>query len=193
MKKNKEMKPLLIIFLMINIYGKVYAQGINDTVPIMQCRSYIPNSNLGKIVGTWKWSSGTDSFTMMLRKEKVYDTFSNDFACVDKVYGVHEYIKNGQLVETALEYANVPLHFLLEKRSLYFSGIVSDPKIFRGMIVNLSNKNRALKITLEVLDNHHIKINKIETYPGLKVYLKKEDIPSSEIDLPQAGIIMKKQ
>lgn len=187
------MKSSLIIFLVICIYGKVYAQGINDTVPIMQCSSYIPNPNLGKIVGTWKWSSGTDSFMMVLRKEKVYDTFSNDFACVDKVYGVHEYIKNGQLVETTLEYANAPLHFLLEKRSLYFSGIVSDPKIFRGMIVNLSNKNRALKITLEVLDSHHIKINKIETYPGLKVYLKKEDIPSSKIDLPQAGIIMKKQ
>jgi hypothetical protein len=65
-------------------------------------QSVVIDNNLNKFVGTWRWTSGTDTVEIVLQKQ-VYNipmTGSNSEALA----GWHRYVKNGVLVQSSLQY-----------------------------------------------------------------------------------------
>lgn len=79
---------IFIALLMISLNG------------FSQTTHYDPN--LDKFVGTWKWSSGNDTLTIVLQKqmENTHPTFGSREAII----GWHRYVKNGQLKESNMQY-----------------------------------------------------------------------------------------
>lgn len=68
---------------------------------------YYIDNNLNKFVGTWRWSSGLDTVIINLKKMKhIYSTPPTPAMQQDWLYGGHIYIKNGQVVESSMQYIN---------------------------------------------------------------------------------------
>jgi hypothetical protein len=62
----------------------------------------VTNTELDKFIGTWQWSSGNDTVTIVLEKQ-VYNvpfTGSN----TEMLVGWHRYVKNGALIESSFQY-----------------------------------------------------------------------------------------
>lgn len=69
------------------------------------------NPYLDKFVGTWEYDNGQHKFRIILTKQKVETAFrlSDDEATIyyeDYIIGWHEYIKNGEIVESSMDKAN---------------------------------------------------------------------------------------
>lgn len=55
-----------------------------------------------KFAGTWRWTSGTDTVIIVLEKQVYTIPFTG--ASIERLVGWHRYIKNGQVVESSLQY-----------------------------------------------------------------------------------------
>lgn len=55
-----------------------------------------------KFVGTWKWTSGNDTVIIVLEKQVYTIPFTG--ASSEALVGWHKYVKNGQLVQSSLQY-----------------------------------------------------------------------------------------
>jgi hypothetical protein len=67
--------------------------------------AYFTDDNINKFIGTWQWVSGADTVTIVLKKYKRTYDFNPTFY-QDVLHGCHTYIKNGQLVESSMQYIN---------------------------------------------------------------------------------------
>ena len=186
----KKILKIAFILTMILINNKLIAQpGGNATPTLVPCSFYIQSQELDKFVGTWKWTSGNDSFEIVLKKEKISDLFDED-TCEDIIYGFHEYKKNNNIIESSLQYANTT--FVQQKNTIYSPNFVVNSFELRGGIDNLSKGNNRLKFRFLLIDSNHIEIKSLDNYDGVKAYLPGIPIPPSEINLP-IGIILSKQ
>jgi uncharacterized protein DUF6705 len=98
------MKYILFIFLLV-ITLTTHAQVQTD-----------PEAD--KFVGTWRWTSGTDTVIIVLEKQ-VYNipiTGSNAEALV----GWHKYVKNGQVIQSSLQYVGRDVNIDSNSTSLDF-------------------------------------------------------------------------
>ncbi|WP_368407658.1 DUF6705 family protein [Chryseobacterium edaphi] len=179
---------LIILLLFTSHFAKSQQLSPNVTITPMQCSSYIPNPLMDKFVGHWKWTSSNNSFEMILKKEKTYNIIEDDHSCVDYIIGFHQYIKNGVIIENSLQHQNT--NFSQKLKSIFGAGVIPGDILWAG-IDNLSTGSH-VKMEVEYIDATHIKIKSIKNYPGTKLYLPGETIPSSEITLPQ-NIILTKQ
>lgn len=75
--------------------------------------SYKTNSNIDKFVGTWQWTSGSDVLTIKFVKIKYLNP--SDYY-EDLLFGCHEYIQNGTVVESSM--ANFNLLSPIKKGSI---------------------------------------------------------------------------
>jgi hypothetical protein len=69
--------------------------------------SYTTNGLLDKFVGTWMWTSGTDTMTVVLQKQKIHYPSPFDYD-IDQIVGWHRYVKAGVLMESSLQYVGTP-------------------------------------------------------------------------------------
>lgn len=176
---------------MLILTKNLFAQpGGNGAPVVIPCSLYTPNPDLDKFVGTWKWISGSNYFTLILKKEKVLDNWSDDYSCKDLIIGYHEYGTNNATVESSMQYQNS--NYYEEKHSISSWSIVINNKELRGGMYNISKGNNFIKFEFELTDDTHIKIKSLKNYEGAKFYPPGVPIPSSDINLPQ-GIILTKQ
>ncbi len=61
------------------------------------------DTSLNKFTGTWQWTTGSDTLTLILAKQ--IDTFPNN-QVKEVLVGWHRYVKNGQLIESSFPYTN---------------------------------------------------------------------------------------
>jgi hypothetical protein len=94
------MKKILIIIAII--FSKICSA---QTLPAQG--SYTTNSQLDKFVGTWIWTSGTDTMKIVLQKQFVHHKTPYSFE-YESLVGWHRYVKNGIQVESSLQYAGTP-------------------------------------------------------------------------------------
>lgn len=89
-------KTIFILIVFCSLYSSAQ-------LPPHPPGSYIINTNIDKFVGTWISISGTDTLTIVLHKEKIF--FPNPLSYdQDMLIGWHRYVKNGQLIESSLQY-----------------------------------------------------------------------------------------
>jgi hypothetical protein len=80
------MKKLLIIILFATAFSNAYSQ----------------TSNMDAFVGTWQWSSGTDTLTLVIQKQNnitIYPGYTRP-----ALVGWHRYVKNGIEKESSFQY-----------------------------------------------------------------------------------------
>ena len=74
-------------------------------------QTIILDSSLNKFVGTWRWTSGTDTIEVVLEKQTLvipWVTFNRE-----GLVGWHRYVKNGVVLQSSFEYLgrNINLDF----------------------------------------------------------------------------------
>ena len=187
----KNLKKYIISTAALFFASLMYSQHGNLGTPVqIQCSSYTQKPELDKFTGHWKWTSGNNSFEMVLKKEKIFSIIGNDHqACEDIIIGFHEYIKNGVLIESSLQHQDT--NFSQDFESMTFFGVFG--QILLGGMSNISNLNNNIRMELEYIDSTHLKIKSLTNYQGVKVYLPGQPIPSSEINLIIEGITLTKQ
>jgi hypothetical protein len=80
------MKKIFIIILLITTILKGYSQ----------------TSNMDAFVGTWQWSSGTDTLTLVIQKQNNVILYGN--VTKPSLVGWHRYVKNGVEIESSFQY-----------------------------------------------------------------------------------------
>lgn len=89
---------IIILFSMVLIHSKSYAQGLKDG-------DYFKNDKLDKFVGTWQWVSGDSSLTIILIKTQFYfkkEDSTNPDAKADIIIGWHEFSVKNVVIESSL-------------------------------------------------------------------------------------------
>ncbi|WP_123885809.1 DUF6705 family protein [Chryseobacterium indoltheticum] len=184
----KNLKKYILIALAVLFTNLSFAQKNLNPIQEIPCSNYTPKPQFDKFTGHWKWTSGNDSFEMVLKKEKTFNILVSDHSCVDYIIGFHQYVKNGIIIESSLQHQNT--NFGQNLLSIFGVGVSPDEILSAGVDI-LSNGNY-VKMELEYIDVNHVKIKSLNTYPGTKLHLPGQTIPSSEITLPQ-DIILTKQ
>ena len=102
------MKKIILVasVLLYAEFHKVIAQEVpDDIVP----GTYYQDNVITNYVGTWKWTSGTDAFTIVLVKKK-YDL---DDHSRDVLSGGYRYVKNGVEVINTLNDVNKDINNII--------------------------------------------------------------------------------
>ncbi|MCU7617852.1 hypothetical protein NZ698_11635 [Chryseobacterium sp. PBS4-4] len=189
--KNFEILKLNVLILMI-FPSLVFSQQFNPNTSIasIQCSSYTPNNQFDKFIGTWKWTDGSETLEIVLKKEKVLVPFKHDSSCQDILLGFHRYTKNGVIIESTLENIN---SFQNQKLySLYSSGFWDDNyNQFVGSFKH-SSRNNIMRIKMDYINSTSLKIISFENYEGTRITVPGDPIADLTIDLP-VNIILTKQ
>ncbi|WP_419867821.1 DUF6705 family protein [Chryseobacterium sp. CT-SW4] len=148
----------------------------------------ILNNDIDKFVGTWKWEENGSLFKIVLKKDNVKIPINMDLYG-DVLYGWHEYIVNGSIIESNIQYINTPLND--KKYSLFSMGYKQNPKQIKLGIQHLS-KNKSVDAQIEYIDSNHIKLISIKNYEGMRLNIPGKTPFDWSISLPK-NIILTKQ
>jgi hypothetical protein len=106
--------------------------------------SYTPNSNVDKLVGTWKWVSGNDVVEIKFHKLRHTVTVGN--YDIDLLLGSHAFIKDGIVIESSMsDFTSIPLDH--KKNTVYISNTELGPDNFEGRLSDLT-KNKSVVLQL---------------------------------------------
>ena len=98
--------------------------------------SNIINNNINKFEGTWQWISGTDTLILKLKKLNTsFDTYTEDV-----LMGVHKYVKNGSVIEDALNrFDSITINFK-KRTALLYQNLGDDTSKVIGSLKDLTKK-----------------------------------------------------
>ena len=65
----------------------------------------ITNSSIDKFIGTWVWSNGTETLTLVLKKENILLPFLENSRS-DMIIGFHKFEQGNTIVESSISYVN---------------------------------------------------------------------------------------
>ncbi len=105
----KNIISILFILIMVIVKSQNYPQ---------------PNSNYidphaDKFMGTWKWQDGSNSLTLIMKKENILLPFP-DNVHADWVIGFHKFVSNGSISEDTTMYSSTNY---IDKKKYYSSRI----------------------------------------------------------------------
>ena len=104
--------------------------------------SYVTNSNVDQLVGTWKWISGQD--VVEIKLQKVRHTVVNYDE--DILLGTHKYIQNGVEIQNSMaEYNNIQADH--KKATVHIYNDNNSTTNFSGSLQDLT-KNKLNELTL---------------------------------------------
>lgn len=182
---------LLIMGLMFN---NILAQPAgNLTFTPFTCDEYIQKPENEKFVGTWLGSANGKTILLELKNMKVnYSSLIPSYTentCIDLIYGFHQYLNNGNELESTLSYSNTTIYD--KKNSILGASNVDNPNIFTGTLIHQS-KNKSVKFVISYIDPTQIKIESLINLPGVKINEPGKPPYDSSITLP-SNIILTKQ
>jgi hypothetical protein len=129
------MNKILLIVFTVGIH--IFSHGQPPTPG-----SYEPNSNVDKLVGIWRWTSGTEVFELKLQKLQ----HDNGVYITDVILGSHIYIRNGVTIESSMSgYNNIVADH--KKATAYIYNINMGPDNFEGLLKDIS-KGKSVTIKL---------------------------------------------
>jgi len=170
---------LIFALFMININAQ-------NTLP--QPGDNILDPYADKFMGTWKWESGNNSLTLIMKKENVLVPFPNNVHA-DWVIGFHKFVNNGLTIEDTTMFSNTNYN---DKKNTIVAGSKDGyPNILHGGIYHKS-KNKFIEFEIEYIDSTHIKILSLKNRPGTKITIQGQPPFDWSISLPQ-NIILTKQ
>jgi hypothetical protein len=95
------MKKIIIIGIAFLISCGTIAQ--MPTPP--QPNGNITNSSIDKFIGTWVWSNGTETLTLVLKKENILLPFPEN-SRAESIIGFHKFEQGNTIVESSISYVN---------------------------------------------------------------------------------------
>ena len=95
------MKKIIIIGIAFLISSSAIAQ----MPPPPQPNGNITNSSLDKFIGTWVWSNGTETLTVVLKKENILLPFPEN-SRAESIIGFHKFEQGNTIVESSISYVN---------------------------------------------------------------------------------------
>jgi hypothetical protein len=95
------MKKIIIIGIAFLISCGTIAQ--MPTPP--QPNGNIINASIDKFIGTWVWSNGTETLTLVLKKENILLPFLKNSRS-DMIIGFHKFEQGNTIVESSISYVN---------------------------------------------------------------------------------------
>ena len=95
------MKKIIIIGIAFLISSSAIAQ----MPPPPQPNGNITNSSLDKFIGTWVWSNGTETLTLVLKKENILLPFPEN-SRAESIIGFHKFEQGNTIVESSISYVN---------------------------------------------------------------------------------------
>ena len=149
------------------------------------------NPNLDKYMGVWKWESGNKSFTILLKKQNVVLPPASRNVRADILYGFHQYVDSGLIVENSLNNANSTYNDL----DFTVSGGMGREGLgntLEGSLYHISKNEKVVEFIIEYIDSNHIKLVSLKNPPGLKLVKSGQPDYDWSISLPQ-NIILTKQ
>lgn len=98
--------------------------------------SNVVNNYINKFEGVWKWINGNDTLILKLKKtNKLFGDYTEDV-----LLGVHKYVKNGIVIDDALnKYDSMVLHYKKSTTLLYQNQGMDTSKVF-GSVKDLTKK-----------------------------------------------------
>lgn len=180
------MKTLIKIYLLLAglLFMNINAQNFP------QEGDNIKNKHLDKFAGTWVWTNGEDSFTIILKKDNVKFIPTMELYG-DVLYGVHKYVKNGKEIENFIQYKDTSYND--GKWSLL--GGMEGKNIYDKIEISVKppiRNQRSLYMDIEFIDKKHIKINNVKIREIVNVS-KKGDSPFDYYRTLPDNIILTKQ
>lgn len=98
--------------------------------------SNVINNNINKFEGTWQWVSGNDTLILKLKKLNTsFDTYTEDV-----LMGVHKYVKNGVIIEDALNRFDSIIINLKKRTVLLYQNQGDDTSKVIGSLKDLTKK-----------------------------------------------------
>lgn len=124
----------------------------------------IMKPELDKFVGTWQYTQGTDTFTIILKKISYH--FSNPTNTIEEILiGWHKYIKNGQLVENTFNKMIVP--YTMDSSSIKLGYVDSDNYNYAIFALIDSIKNKYGWVKFKMLQSSFTQATwKLQDSPG---------------------------
>lgn len=132
-------------------------------------QTVIINNDINKFVGTWRWTSGSDTVEIVLEKQVYVIPLTGSHT--EDLVGWHRYVKNGSLLQSSLQYVgrDVNIDFnsnsLDMKTTLHGSSYQNNPnEVFFTRFWDLSlHKNFELFFTM--LPNSTTQVNWVLKQP----------------------------
>lgn len=149
---------IILTLLSVNIYSQNHVPQAGDT---------IPNPNLEKFAGTWRWEGNGKSFTLILKKMGGVFPININMSG-DMLIGYHEYKNNGIIIESSLPYINDQLSNGSYSAFAAFKSSTPTPNELIIGITHIS-KRKSIEAKIEYLNSTHIKIVSFSNYQGIKV------------------------
>ena len=82
---------------------KIFTTVISITFAIdSPAQVVVPNNLLNKFVGTWRWTSGTDTVEIVLEKQVFIIEMTGSHS--EQLVGWHKYVKNGIINQSSYQY-----------------------------------------------------------------------------------------
>ncbi|MFC7348014.1 DUF6705 family protein [Chryseobacterium zhengzhouense] len=148
----------MLLLYSVNAYSQNHVPQAGDT---------IPNPNLEKYAGTWKWENNGKSFTLILKKMSGLFPMNINMSG-DMLIGYHEYKNNGNIIESSLPYINDQL-----SNGSYsaFAAFKSSTPSTNELVIGITHlsKRKSIEAKIEYLDPTHIKIVSFSNYQGIKI------------------------
>ncbi len=143
-----------------------------------------------KFAGTWEWREGNNSFTFILKFNRVNFAFKDEEPKItEMIVGYHKFIKDGIVVEDSTPFKNTEINIDKKeiKCTLFAFTEDKDKNILVGFLTHLS-KNKGTKCRIKYIDFNHIKLVKVFNTSGVKISTAEHPYDSS-ISLPQNIIL----
>ncbi|QHV98941.1 DUF6705 family protein [Spirosoma endbachense] len=129
------------------LYFLVMINSVSNAQELPRSGSNLTNNNLDKFVGTWMWTNGKDTVTMLLKKENIL--FPGNIR-TDAIVGFHLYKKDKKAVSSSLEFKNT--NYSDKRSTILATGTPSNLNTINGIFNDLK-KDKSVNIHLTVNQN----------------------------------------
>ena len=136
----------------------------------------IINNSLNKFVGTWRWTSGTDTVTIILKKENILLPFPEN-SHADLIIGFHIYKKGNNIIENSIIFSKTNF---IDKHSTILGGNEKGNDTLSCNLKDIS-KNKLVELTL-ILNNSQTQLQwNLQNTEGVKIgnYVSAITLPKS--------------
>jgi hypothetical protein len=139
------MKKILIIILVLTSL-------ITKGQPPHPAGSYTAHPEFNKFVGTWLWTSGTDTIKLVLQKQVIHYPYQLNYD-EDRLVGWHKYVKNGVLIESDLQNVGTQWTWIGgHSVTSLFGGLLGPNKIYFTTCKDIT-KNKKGEMRFKMLPN----------------------------------------
>ena len=179
-------KKILFIAGLLLCLG-YYGASAQETPDVKVPGTYYQDNVINNYVGTWKWTNGTDEFTIVLvKKKRVLDTYS-----VDILSGGYRYVKNGVEQINTLSDVNIDVNAPNNGSIVSLRSIVREGNEIDFIFYDRGNGNRGrVSVVITSMGNTYSMTWELSG-AGAIVLLPGDPVPPEGYSVPEDAVLIK--